>query len=165
MKNNLKEIKYDPIGIIHTPFKTPIGTPIQSTAAEEIEGQIEIFNEFVDGLKDLNGFSHIILIFHFHLIKGAKLRVKPYMDNNLRGVFATRAPMRPNPIGISIVKLIKIEDNIIYIKDIDIVDKTPLLDIKPFVPQFDKRNVIKIGWLDKNVDKLKHSKDDGRFIK
>ena len=159
----MDEIKYKPIGIIHSPFKKPRGTPIQPTAAEGVDGSVEVFPEYVEGLKDLDGFSHIILIYHFHLSKKSSLKVIPFMDHQIRGVFSTRAPSRPNPIGISIVRLIKIEKNILYIQDVDIVDGTPLLDIKPYVPEFDARAVSKIGWLEKNVNKLPASRDDGRF--
>jgi len=160
----MKEIRYKPIGIIHSPFKEPRGTPIQPVAGQEVEGTIEIFPEYVEGLKDLEGFSHIILIYHFHLAKRGTLKVIPYMDNKPRGVFATRAPTRPNPIGISIVRLVKIEGNTLYIQDIDIIDGTPLLDIKPYVPEFDVRKVEKIGWLIKRVKRLYETRDDGRFI-
>jgi tRNA-Thr(GGU) m(6)t(6)A37 methyltransferase TsaA len=160
----MKEIKYKPIGIIHSPFGEPKGTPIQSTAADGIDGIIELFPEFAEGIEDIEGFSHIILIYHFHLSKKSLLKVKPYMDNKLRGVFSTRVPSRPNSIGISIVRLIKVEENKLYVKDIDVVDGTPLLDIKPYVPEFDIKNVEKIGWLKKNVDKLNTIKDDGRFV-
>ena len=107
----LKKIIYKPIGIIHSPFKEPKGTPIQSTAAKDIEGTIDIFPEYTDGLKDLDGFSHIILIYHFHLSKKAPLLIKPYMDSKPHGVFAIRAPSRPNPVGLSTVRLIGIEKN------------------------------------------------------
>ncbi len=159
----MNEIVYKPIGIIHSPFREPKGTPIQPKAAEGIEGRIEIFQEYVEGLKDLEGFSHIILIYHFHLVKKSSLKVKPYMDNRVHGVFSTRAPSRPNPIGISIVRLVGIKENILYIRDVDIVDGTPLLDIKPYVPEFDVRKVDRIGWLEGNVHKLPASRDDGRF--
>ncbi|MEX2706952.1 MAG: tRNA (N6-threonylcarbamoyladenosine(37)-N6)-methyltransferase TrmO [Candidatus Freyrarchaeum guaymaensis] len=161
----MDEIKYKPIGIIHSPFKEPKGIPIQPTAAKGVDGIVEVFPEYAEGLKDLEGFSHIILIYHFHLIKKSSLKVKPYMDNQLHGVFSTRAPSRPNPIGISIVRLTTIERNTLHIQDVDIVDGTPLLDIKPYVPEFDVRAVDKIGWLEKNVNKLPTSKDDGRFQK
>ena len=157
-------IKYKPIGFIHTPFKEPKGVPIQPVAGEDIEGKVEILPDYIEGLKDLEGFSHIILIYHLHLSKKPSLLVKPYMDEKLRGVFATRAPSRPNPIGLSIVRLVKIKGNMVYIKDVDIVDGTPLLDIKPYVPEFDLREVNRIGWLEKNIYKLPSSRDDGRFV-
>jgi len=158
-------IAYVPIGVIHSRFKEPKGVPIQSVAAKGIEGTVEVFPEYVEGLEDLEGFSHIILIYHFHLSRHSTLKVKPYMDDRMHGVFATRAPARPNPIGISVVRLVGIEKNVLYIQDVDIVDGTPLLDIKPYVPEFDVRKVDKIGWLEKNVNKLPVSKDDGRFSK
>lgn len=161
----MNEIKYIPIGIIHSPFKEPKGTPIQPIVSEDIDGTVELFQEYIEGLKDIDGFSHIILIYHFHLSKGSLLKVKPFLDDQTHGVFSTRAPSRPNPIGISIVQLVKIEGNILQVKDLDIVDGTPLLDIKPYVPEFDIRKVKKKGWLEKNVSKLSTSKDDGRFIK
>jgi len=161
----VREITYKPIGIIHTPFKETIGVPIQASVAKNVIGTVEIFPEYVEGLKDLEGFSHIILIYHFHLVKERLLKVKPYMDKEMRGVFSTRTPSRPNPIGISVVRLIKIEGNMLHIRDVDIVDGTPLLDIKPYVPEFDTRKVKKIGWLERNIQKLPLSKDDGRFTK
>ena len=154
-----------PIGVIHSPFREPKDIPIQSSAARDIEGTVEVYEEYMEGLKDLDGFSHIILIYYFHLSKRYSLKVKPFMDDNLRGVFSTRAPSRPNNIGLSIVRLIKIEGNILYIKDVDVVDGTPLLDIKPYVPEFDVREDVRIGWLRDNIYKLSESKDDGRFIK
>jgi tRNA-Thr(GGU) m(6)t(6)A37 methyltransferase TsaA len=164
-RRDLGEIKYRPIGIIHSPFKEPKGTPIQPSAAAGIEGIVHVFPEYADGLKDLAGFSHIILLYHFHLSKKTSLEVKPYMDEQRRGVFATRAPSRPNPIGISVVPLVKIERNVLHVRNIDIVDNTPLLDIKPYVPDFDMKDVERTGWLEKSVHKLKTSKDDGRFRK
>jgi tRNA-Thr(GGU) m(6)t(6)A37 methyltransferase TsaA len=160
----MSEIRYKPIGIIHSPFKEPCGTPIQPAGARNIEGTVEIASEYVEGLKDIEGFSHIILIYHLHLSVGYLLEVKPYMDDKSRGVFATRAPRRPNPIGISVVRLVKVNGSRLYIRDADIVDGTPLLDIKPCVPEFDTRKVEKIGWLEKRVNKLSKARDDGRFI-
>jgi tRNA-Thr(GGU) m(6)t(6)A37 methyltransferase TsaA len=161
----MAEIKYKPIGIIHSPFKEPKGTPIQPSGAKGINGTIEIFPDYAEGLKDLEGFSHIILIYHFHLSKMASLKVKPYLDDEAHGVFAVRGPSRPNPIGISTVHLLRIEGTTLSIQDVDIVDGTPLLDIKPYVPEFDRREVQKTGWLEKKVQKLGITKDDGRFTK
>jgi len=157
------EIIYKPIGIIRSPFKEKKGTPVQPKVAKGAKGVVEVFEEFKEGLKDIDGFSHIILIFHFHLSKKYNLLVKPYMDDNLHGVFATRAPARPNNIGISVVKLLKIEDNKLYIENVDIIDGTPLLDIKPYVPEFETDEKIRNGWLEENVKKLPKIKDDGRF--
>jgi tRNA-Thr(GGU) m(6)t(6)A37 methyltransferase TsaA len=161
----MNEIKYKPIGVIHSPFKEPKRTPIQPVGAKGIDGTVEVFPEYAEGLIGIEGFSHIILIYHFHLSEGAPLKVKPYMDNETHGVFAMRGPSRPNPIGISIVCLVSVEENILNIQDVDIVDGTPLLDIKPYVPEFDIREVERTGWLEKNVHKLSSSKDDGRFTK
>jgi len=161
----MKEIRFKQIGIIYSPFKKVKGTPIQPTGAKDIKGKVELFSEYSEGLKDLKDFSHIILIYQFHLLKGGDLLVKPYMDDNFHGVFATRAPSRPNPIGISIVRLDKIVDNVLHIRDIDIINGTPLLDIKPYVPKFDNRDVKNIGWLEDNVHKLSKARDDERFVK
>ncbi len=161
----MNEIKYKPIGVVCSPFKEPKGTPIQPSAAKGISGTIDIFPEYAEGLKDIEGFSYIILIYHFHLSKKTGLVAKPFMDTKERGVFAIRGPSRPNPIGISIVRLVGIEGNTIHIQDVDIVNGTPLLDIKPYVPEFDIREAEKTGWLEKNVHKLPSSKDDGRFTK
>jgi tRNA-Thr(GGU) m(6)t(6)A37 methyltransferase TsaA len=160
---SVNEIKYKPIGVIHSPFKEPKGTPIQPAGAKGIKGIVEIFPEYAEGLKDIEGFSHIILLYHFHLSKGSTLIAKPYMDNETHGVFAMRGPSRPNSIGISVVCLVKVEANVLHIQDVDIVDGTPLLDIKPYVPEFDTREVERIGWLKENVHKLSESKDNGRF--
>lgn len=116
-------------------------------------------------MKDLEGFSHIILLYHFHLAAECSLLVKPFLDAELRGVFATRSPSRPNPIGLSVVRLVGVEANILHIQDVDIIDGTPLLDIKPYVPDFDVRKVECFGWLENNIHKLLNTKDDGRFSK
>lgn len=158
------KITYKPIGIIHSPFKEPKGTPIQPSAAKDIEGMVEVFPQYEKGLKDIKGFSHIILIYHFHLSKSYTLEVKPFMDDKLHGLFATRAPARPNPIGLSVVRLIRVDKNNLYIKDVDIVDGTPLLDIKPFVSEFSTEDIIRKGWLKENINNLDKSRDDGRFI-
>lgn len=159
----MEEIIYTPIGVVHSPFKEPRGVPIQSAVARDIQGSVEIFPEYAEGLKDIEGFSHIILIFHFHLSKGFSLKVKPYLDDKLRGVFVTRAPSRPNPIGMSIVRLIRREGATLYIQNVDIVDGTPLLDIKPYVPEFDPKEKFRIGWLREHIHRLPKTKDDGRF--
>jgi len=159
----MKNIVYKSIGIIHSPFKGIEGMPIQPTGARGVTGTIEIKPEYIDGLNDIEGFSHIILIYHFHLSKGYSLRVKPFIDDNQHGIFATRAPRRPNPIGISVVRLIKVEDAILYIEDVDIVDGTPLLDIKPYVPEFDVQEAERIGWLSQKAEEVQKVKSDERF--
>jgi tRNA-Thr(GGU) m(6)t(6)A37 methyltransferase TsaA len=154
---------YQPIGIIHSPFKGREGTPIQAIGAIGVRAEVEIFAEYVEGLQDLEGFSHIILLYHCHLSQTYKLKVKPFLDDVERGLFATRAPARPNPIGMSLVRLMRIENATIYIQDIDIIDKTPLLDIKPFVPDFDVRKAERTGWLEKKAANAEKISDDGRF--
>ncbi|MBN2213621.1 MAG: tRNA (N6-threonylcarbamoyladenosine(37)-N6)-methyltransferase TrmO [Bacteroidales bacterium] len=159
----MKNITYKPIGIIHSPYDTIHGMPIQPSAARGIKGTIEIFDDYCRGLKDLNGFSHIILLYHFHLSDDYKLIVKPFLDNKQRGVFATRAPRRPNPIGLSVVKLNKINNNILHIEKVDIVNNTPLLDIKPYIPDFEKNENIRIGWLSGSKHKFSSAQADDRF--
>lgn len=159
----MREIIYKPIGIIHSPFKDVKGMPIQTTAAQGIAGTIEIEPEYAGGLKDIEGFSHIILVYHFHLSEGYSLEVKPFVDEHLRGVFATRAPRRPNPIGLSVVRLVKVEGSILHIEDVDIVDGTPLLDIKPYVPEFDVKEGERTGWLSEKANKIHDVKSDERF--
>jgi tRNA-Thr(GGU) m(6)t(6)A37 methyltransferase TsaA len=156
-------IRYRPIGIIHSPFKTPEGTPIQPTGAKDVDGSVEIFPEYTAGLDDLTGFSHIFLIYHFHLSKKFSLKVTPFLDNRKRGLFATRAPARPNPIGLSVVRLVDITDGSLMVKDIDVVNGTPLLDVKPYVPGFDVRKVDRIGWIGQRSREIEGTVDDGRF--
>ncbi|NCN64992.1 MAG: tRNA (N6-threonylcarbamoyladenosine(37)-N6)-methyltransferase TrmO [Candidatus Altiarchaeum hamiconexum] len=147
--NNKLTIK--PIGIIHTPFKEPENVPIQPCYSKET-GEVEVFGEFADGLKDIGGFSHIILIYWMHKSGKYFLLKKPFLDSELRGIFAIRHPDRPNPIGISTVKLLEGKNNTLIVKNIDVLDKTPLLDIKPYIPKFDAPDNAEIGWL---KDKLK----------
>lgn len=142
-----KELTYKPIGIIHSQYTSVEGVPIQPSGAEGIEGVVEVFDEFSDGLKSLDGFSHIILIYHFHIANGFQLEVIPFLDKKSHGILATRAPNRPNPIGMSVVKLKKVEKNKIYIENVDIIDGTPLLDIKPYASFFDNVVNEKNGWL------------------
>ena len=161
---NAQEIQYHPIGTIHSPFQVPRGTPIQPRAARGVEGTVQVLPPYVEGLQDLDGFSHIILLYHLHLAGPARLKVKPFLDDQARGLFATRAPARPNPIGLSVVRLVAIEDDTLYIQDVDIVDGTPLLDIKPYVPPFDAPEVQRVGWLEHKVGGLPQARDDGRFV-
>ena len=148
----MNEISLKPIGIIHTSFVEAKNTPIQPIAAEGVLGWIDLFDEYVDGLSDLDGFSHITLIYRFHLVKEYSLRVIPFMDTVERGIFATKAPKRPNQLGISTVRLRKIIKNRVEIEDVDMLDGTPLIDIKPFYPRYDNRENVRIGWLEKNKD-------------
>ena len=150
------KIEYRPIGLIHTPFKQRKGMPIQPSRGRGVRGTVEVAPEYADGLADLDGFSHVVLIYHFHQSHGFDLRVTPFLDTQKRGLFATRAPRRPNAIGLSVVRLLGIEGNRIAVQDLDILDGTPLLDIKPYVPEFDHRTEVREGWLegvkDRNVD-------------
>jgi len=160
----MKQIKLNPIGIVHSPFFEAKGTPIQVPASKNTGGIVEVFTEFEEGLKDIEGFSHIILIYYFHLLKKTSLQSIPFLDSIVRGVFATRAPGRPNKIGFSVVKLERVEGNTLFIENLDIIDGTPLLDIKPCVPKFDFRDVTKTGWLENVIHALPDAKDDGRFL-
>jgi len=137
--------------------------PIQSAGAKGIKGTIELYPEYAAGLKDLAGFSHIILLYDFHLSQSYSLRVKPFLDGVKHGVFATRAPQRPNPIGLSAVKLLRVKGCTLHIEEVDIVDGTPLLDIKPYVPEFDVKRAKRIGWLSKTVGRVYVTKADDRF--
>jgi tRNA-Thr(GGU) m(6)t(6)A37 methyltransferase TsaA len=157
-------IQYQSIGIIHSPYRDPKGTPIQPTASPGVQGKVEILPQYVEGLQDLKGFSYIILLYHFDRVRETKLKVKPFLDDALHGVFATRAPARPNPIGLSIVRLVKIEGDTLHIEDVDILDGTPLLDIKPYVDKFDVRDSERQGWLEANLGELPGKTDDGRFL-
>lgn len=157
----MKELKCKPIGVISTLFNEAKGTPIQPTGAQGVEGTVKICPEYCAGLKDLDGFSHLILLYHFHLTEGYSLTVRPYMDENTHGVFATRFPGRPNPMGLSVVRLVKVEDCTLRIQDVDIVNGTPLLDIKPYVPAFDLRETDQIGWLSSKATNVRHTRSDG----
>ena len=146
----IKEIKLKPIGIIHTLYKEPKGIPIQGKFKKGVTGQAELFPKYKKGLKDIEGFSHIILIYYFNRSKDEKLISRPFLEDRERGIFAIRSPHRPNHIGFSIVKLEKIKNNIITFSEVDMLDNTPLLDIKPYILHFDSRKHVKNGWLDKH---------------
>jgi tRNA-Thr(GGU) m(6)t(6)A37 methyltransferase TsaA len=157
------DIVYQPIGIIHSPFVSVEHMPVQPVGAAGIRGGVELFAEFAAGLKDLEGFSHIILLYHFHRVGEPRLIVMPFLDVEPHGVFATRAPTRPNSIGLSVVKLLGVESNLLHIENVDILDGTPLLDIKPYVPEFDHYDVERTGWLASASGKVADEKSDGRF--
>lgn len=145
----IETIQIKPIGIIHTPHKESNNIPIQPIAAKGIEGYIELLPEYSSGLKDIEGFSHITLIYHFHKIQGFELQVIPFMDTIKHGIFACKSPKRSNAIGISTVRLISAKANVLNIEELDMLDGTPLIDIKPFYPKYDNRTNVKAGWLDK----------------
>jgi len=141
-------IAFEPIGVIHSPFTEPKGSPIQPVSANSAAGMVELFPEFAAGLRDLVGFSHILLIYHFHRSRPHALSVVPFLDTQPRGLFATRAPNRPNPIGISLVRLERIDGCRLHVANIDVLDGTPLLDIKPHVPDFDCAPGARTGWME-----------------
>jgi tRNA-Thr(GGU) m(6)t(6)A37 methyltransferase TsaA len=156
-------LRYTPIGVIRSPFAAPEGMPIQTIAAQGVAGSIELDPLYREGLQDIKGFSHLILIYHSHPIQGSSLTVTPFLDDQPHGIFATRAPKRPNPIGLSIVQLMRVDATTLYIQDVDVVDGTPLLDMKPYVPAFDVREGVSIGWFAKNVDQTSRNRADHRF--
>ena len=158
-----KKVTYKIIGIIHSPHKTIEGIPIQPTGAKGIKADIELFDEYEKGLKDIEEFSHIIVLYDFHKSKDYELNVKPFLDNEKHGVFATRAPKRPNSIGMSVLKLNKVIKNILYVENVDILDNTPVIDIKPYVSKFDNVEDERNGWLEKSIEKSNKKKSDNRF--
>ena len=143
-------MEFKPIGLIHTPFESKEDVPIQPSRSRAC-GEVEVFKEYEEGLEEIEGFSHIILIYQFHKSEGYSLKVKPYLDDNLRGLFATRAPRRPNQIGLSVVKLLKRTENVLLVEGIDVLEGTPLLDIKPYVPDFHPKENVIIGWLEGKI--------------
>jgi tRNA (adenine37-N6)-methyltransferase len=157
------DIRFVPIGTIHSPWKTGEGIPIQPCCAKGVRGSVTIFSEYGEGTNDLAGFSRIYLIYHLHRSRGFKLEVTPFLDTVPRGVFSTRVPRRPNAIGISIVKLTGVHGCTLDIEDIDIIDGTPLIDIKPYIPEFDCYPGESSGWL-KDRDAISEARSDRRFI-
>jgi len=139
-------VVFDPIGVIHTPYKKPADMPVQGALYPESEGHVNVYPRFAEGLKDIEGFSHLILIYYFHRVDNYTLISRPYNDNTPRGIFSIRGPRRPNPIGMTVVRLDKVEDNVLYISGVDMVDGTPLLDIKPYFPDIDAHVAERTGW-------------------
>jgi tRNA (adenine37-N6)-methyltransferase len=150
------EIIYKPIGIIHTSYNKEEDTPIQGCFSPANQGHIELYPEFVAGLQNIEGFSHLFLIYHFHKAEGFELLTKPFLDKEKKGIFAIRYFARPNPIGISVVKLLKVHCNILEIGEVDMLDGTPSLDIKPYVPQFDIKEHTKDGWYPNASERSKY---------
>ena len=153
----------EPIGVIHSPFAQREDMPIQPAGAAGAAGRVEVFEPFRAGLRDLEGFSHVILLYHFHRSEGYALTVRPFLDDREHGVFATRAPRRPNPIGLSVLRLEGIEQGVLRVRDVDILDGTPLLDIKPYVPDFDRPEAVRVGWLEGRRQRVREARSDGRF--
>jgi tRNA-Thr(GGU) m(6)t(6)A37 methyltransferase TsaA len=162
-KNRRVPIPYVPIGTIHTPFTSITGMPLQPTGARGIRGSVAIFPEYAEGLKDLDGFSHLFLIYAFHQSPPYQLTVVPFLDTTPHGVFATRAPKRPNAIGLSVVRLIKVDGMTLVVEDVDTLDGTPLLDLKPYVPAFDSYPNASSGWLEPNAQGAESCRSDERF--
>ena len=156
---------YESIGVIRTPFESPEGMPIQPVGADSVTGTVGLDPSFADGLADLDGFSHCILLYHFHASgDDAPLSVEPFLDDERRSVFSTRAPQRPNPIGLSVVSVESVEGRKLTVGGIDVVDGTPLLDVKPFVPEFDVPSETETGWMDASVSTVRSEQADERFL-
>jgi tRNA (adenine37-N6)-methyltransferase len=160
-----QKIEYTPIGTIRTPHKEIKGMPIQTANARGVRGILEVGEAYAVGLDDLTGFSHIIALYHFHRVAKPNLKPVPYLDGSPHGLFSTRAPARVNPIGISILKLVSVEKNAVTVEDVDILDGTPLLDIKPYVPQFDSIPDASTGWYRERLKDLPLTKADERFAR
>ena len=151
------------IGVIRSPYKELENMPIQPVASPEAEGEILVDEKYVDGLKDLGGFSHIYVVYYFHKATRTELQVIPYLDTVQRGVFATRSPLRPAHIGLSIVELLAVEGNRLRVRGIDMLDGTPLIDIKPYVPQFDCWDEATSGWVKPTRHDIERRRSDDRF--
>jgi tRNA-Thr(GGU) m(6)t(6)A37 methyltransferase TsaA len=157
-------VEYEPIGTISTPFDSPEGMPIQPAGATATEGIIEFHEPYAAGLQDLKGFTHCIVLYHFHAVReGVELTVEPFLDEDQRGLFATRAPRRPNPIGLSVVTIEAVDPPEVLVSGIDVVDGTPLLDLKPFVPEFDAPSNVATGWLEASESTIRSARADDRF--
>jgi tRNA-Thr(GGU) m(6)t(6)A37 methyltransferase TsaA len=137
--------------------------PLQTVAAQGVRGSVELEPAYAEGLKDLVDFSHLILLTHLHQMSGYSLEVTPYLDDQPHGIFATRSPRRPNPIGLSVVRLIAIHDATLVIEDVDLLDGTPVLDLKPYMPAFDARDTERIGWFMGRIERVHTTRSDQRF--
>ncbi|QZA88047.1 tRNA (N6-threonylcarbamoyladenosine(37)-N6)-methyltransferase TrmO [Salinarchaeum sp. IM2453] len=161
---NNDTIAYKRIGTIHTPFQTPEDMPIQPVGNETASGEVRLDNEYTQGVTALSGFTHCILLYHFHQAStNTELSVTPFLDSTSKGVFATRAPQRPNRIGMSVVKIEEIVGSTIQVTNIDVLDETPLLDIKPYVPDFDCPSSVTAGWLEEKGRQAETTQSDERF--
>jgi tRNA (adenine37-N6)-methyltransferase len=155
--------KIEQIGTIHSPHHNIKDMPIQPKGASGIKGYVLIDEEYTEGLQDLEGFSHVYLLYSFHKAVRTELVVTPFMDKQKRGVFSTRSPLRPNHIGLSIVQLKKVEDNKIFIEGVDVLDGTPLLDIKPYIENFDAVKNSLSGWMQASGEEVNSKRSDNRF--
>jgi tRNA-Thr(GGU) m(6)t(6)A37 methyltransferase TsaA len=157
MKSRAQEISYEPIGVVRSPFRERGGTPRQAVTAEGTSGRIEIDPELSEGLADLEGFSHILVVYHMHLVRERHLTAHPPWDSLPHGVFATCSPHRPNPIGVSVVRLESRAENVLHISSLDMLDGTPVLDVKPYVPDLFPRSDVRLGWLQGKVEDMTRS--------
>lgn len=156
-------IRYQSIGTLYSPFRDPVDMPIQPPGAAGVRGTLAVDPRYLDGLKDLEGFSHIYVLYHFHQSGPTQLTVTPFMDSVVHGIFATRAPRRPNPIGLSVLRLSGIVGNLLQLEDVDILNGTPVLDIKPYVPTFDHPGEVRSGWLEHSPEQVGEKRSDERF--
>ncbi len=162
-KQSPQPLSFSPIGTIYTPYKKLEDMPIQPKGAQQSQGSIELSEQYREGIQDLTGFSHLYLLYHFHQAKRTELTVTPFMDTSPRGVFATRSPLRPNHIGISIVELVEINGCALTIRNVDILNETPLLDIKPYIENFDTIIGSRSGWMTASVEEVAQKRSDRRF--
>ena len=162
-ENDRPVLAFAPIGVIRSPFRDLRDMPIQPAGAAGVRGEVIVDPPYQEGLRDLDGFSHLFLIYLFHRVERWKPLVVPFLDSQPRGIFATRAPVRPNPIGLSVVELLRVKDNVLIVQNVDILDGTPLLDIKPYFPEFDHYVTKKNGWLESRKGHVKNRRSDGRF--
>ena len=162
MPNN-RTIAYRAIGYIRSPWTAPAGAPIQPPAAAGIRGFLDIDPQLAEGLRDLDGFSHVIVLWHMHLVRGHELTVVPFLDTAPHGIFATRSPRRPNPIAMSVFRLLGIDGSTVAVSDVDAVDGTPIVDVKPYIPLFDAPVAERIGWFDGHLGTIATARADDRF--
>lgn len=160
----MEPVTFFPIGVVHSPHKELSGMPVQPPSASSFTGEIEILPEFLEGLKDIEGFSRLMVFYHLHKSAGALLSAVPFFDTVPHGVFASRIPRRPNALGFSVVRLISREGNILKIGDVDILDGTPVLDIKPYVPEFDAYPDESSGWFAGKLSSMETKRSDKRFV-
>jgi len=163
MDQDVHGIAYRAIGILRSPFTDIKGMPVQPVGALGVTGHVEVHADFADGLRDLEGFSHVFLLYHLHRVAGFDLVVRPFLDNADHGIFATRSPKRPNPIGLSVLELAGISGLTVHLRNVDVLDGTPVLDIKPYVPHFDVWEAGRVGWFEKNAQKAGNYLSDDRF--
>ena len=152
-----------PVGLVRSRFTETVGVPIQTAGAPDETGRVEVFPAFQPGLKDIEGFDYLLLVTHLHRVTRELLEVVPFLDDQAHGVFATRAPARPNRLGLSIVRLLSVRDGVLDFSGNDMLDGTPVLDIKPYVPRFDVRTTERIGWFGPRLDDLPGKRSDGRM--